>query len=93
MNEWNQMLAMKTLLTDMAPAKPKLTDAAIHQLYQYGMHFANALRVVGRAEDAHDMEVWVLALQDELAQDQRILAEHARAEHASDLEDFDGRTA
>lgn len=44
----------------------KLTDAKIDQLYTSGMHFANALRVVGRHEEAHDTELWVLGLQADL---------------------------
>ena len=31
-------------------------------VYQTGMQLANALRLVGRHEDAHAIEVWVLAL-------------------------------
>lgn len=34
----------------------------MNNVYQAGMQLANALRLVGRHEDAHAVEVWVLAL-------------------------------
>ena len=34
----------------------------MNNVYQAGMQLANALRLVGRHEDAHAVEVWVLSL-------------------------------
>ena len=31
-------------------------------VYQAGMQLANALRLIGKHEEAHDIEVWVLSL-------------------------------
>lgn len=92
----NEMLAMKMLITDMTLPKPQVNDVLIHQLYQHGMHYANALRMLGMHNEAHQTELRVLALRKELMEkleSQRILEEHARAQHARDLEDFDGRSA
>jgi hypothetical protein len=88
----SQMIALSTLLKDMVPAVPKATGELAHELYTRGMHFADALRRAGRTEEAHDTEVWVLSLCDQMVKDQRTIEEHTRATHASDLEDFDGRS-
>lgn len=88
----NKMLALSMLITDMTQPKPQVSDVLIHQLYQNGMHYANALRVLGLPNEAHNVELRVLALRKEfmeLMESQRILEEHARAQHARDLEDFD----
>ena len=34
----------------------------MNNVYYAGMQLANALRLVGRHEDAHAVEVWVLSL-------------------------------
>ncbi len=36
------------------------------KLYTAGMQLANALRLLGKHEDAHDLELWVLGLVEEL---------------------------
>jgi hypothetical protein len=41
-------------------------EETIQRLYTTGMQFAGMLRLVGRHEEAHEMELWVLALQAEL---------------------------
>jgi hypothetical protein len=43
-------------------------EEIIQRLYTTGMQFAGMLRLVGRHEEAHEMELWVLALQAELNQ-------------------------
>lgn len=38
----------------------------VESVYQSGMQLANALRLVGKHEDAHEVELWVLSLMEEL---------------------------
>lgn len=42
--------------------KPKLTD----RLYTTGMQFADCLRLLGKHEESHEVEVWVLGMVREL---------------------------
>ena len=42
--------------------KPKLTD----RLYTTGMQFADCLRLLGKHEESHEVEVWVLGMVLEL---------------------------
>ena len=54
----------------MPPAQPVLPckwrhlklEKAMDNVYQAGMQLANALRLIGKHEEAHDIEVWVLSL-------------------------------
>lgn len=36
------------------------------KLYNAGMQLANALRLLGKHEEAHEIEMWVLAMVEEL---------------------------
>jgi hypothetical protein len=42
--------------------KPELTD----RLYTTGMQFADCLRLLGKHEESHEVEVWVLGMVREL---------------------------
>lgn len=42
--------------------KPELTD----RLYTIGMQFADCLRLLGKHEESHEVEVWVLSMVREL---------------------------
>jgi len=44
-------------------------EIEMKNVYQAGMQLANALRLIGRHEDAHAVEVWVLDLTKEKAND------------------------
>jgi hypothetical protein len=46
-----------------------MKDKHIDQLYNAGMQMAHALRLLKRSEEAHEVEVWVLALRQELRQE------------------------
>jgi hypothetical protein len=39
-----------------------MTEHGMEKVYQAGMQLANALRLIGKHEEAHEIEVWVLDL-------------------------------
>jgi hypothetical protein len=45
---------------------PKPKPKHLSQLYTSGMQLSDALRLLGRTEEAHELELWVLALHHEL---------------------------
>jgi type II secretory pathway component PulF len=47
---------------------PKPKPKHLSQLYTSGMQLSDALRLLGRTEEAHELELWVLALHHELAE-------------------------
>jgi hypothetical protein len=48
--------------------KTKPKPKHLSQLYTAGMHLSDALRLLGRTEEAHELELWVLALHHELTE-------------------------
>jgi hypothetical protein len=48
--------------------RPAITVAKLNTLYTAGMHLAHAMRQVGDAEAANDLEVWVLGMKHDLEQ-------------------------
>lgn len=43
-----------------------ITKAKLDALYTAGMHLAHAMRRVGEAECANDLEIWILGMKHEL---------------------------
>lgn len=48
--------------------RPTITVAKLNTLYTAGMHLAHAMRQVGDAEAANDLEIWVLGMKHDLEQ-------------------------
>mgnify|MGYP003342838431 CR=1 FL=1 len=46
--------------------RPAITVAKLNTLYAAGMHLAHAMRQVGDAEAANDLEIWVLGMKHDL---------------------------
>jgi hypothetical protein len=47
--------------------RDKVTDSQnVERLYQTGMQLAHYMRLLGKHEEAHEVELWVLALKKEL---------------------------
>jgi hypothetical protein len=47
--------------------RDKVTDSHyVQRLYDLGMQLAHYMRLLGKHEEAHEVELWVLALKKEL---------------------------
>jgi hypothetical protein len=46
-----------------------ITTQDVDRLYQTGMQFAHRLRLVGKHEEANEIEIWTLALKAQLVEE------------------------
>jgi hypothetical protein len=46
-----------------------ITTQDVDRLYQTGMQFAHRLRLVGKHEEANEIEMWTLALKAQLVEE------------------------
>lgn len=60
-----QTAVEQTAVEPQTPNVP-ITQAKLKTLYAAGMQLAHAMRQVGEAECANDLEIWVLGMKHEL---------------------------
>ena len=64
----DMMTTSQPVETTQPTQRPAITVAKLNALYTAGMHLAQAMRQVGEAESANDLEVWILGMKHELEQ-------------------------